>query len=316
MTIGYTITLALAMGLLVGYLALVKKKNFWLGLLFVCVAVINLGYLMLSLAKTLPMAIIGNDVAYLGNIFLSVCMFLIIVQLCGYSVKRTHVTVCLTLAAVMFLLVATSGLLPWFYRELNLDTSVTPAKLVKVYGTLHFVYMVYLLGFFAAMVGIIIHSVAKKRVGSPKMAGLMAGVVCGNIIIWLFEKLIPFDFEILSVTYILSEIVLLMLFWMMQDYVHIDQAAQITVSAPQYKDLSQIPEEEKMARALALLSEGEMLASREREVLALVLKYQKRREIAEQLHLSENTVKTHTRNLYAKLGVANREELYARVLNS
>ena len=38
-----------------------------------------------------------------------------------------------------------------------------------------------------------------------------------------------------------------------------------------------------------------------------------RKEIAERMNLSENTVKTHTRNLYKKLGVANRQELFALI---
>ena len=40
-----------------------------------------------------------------------------------------------------------------------------------------------------------------------------------------------------------------------------------------------------------------------------ILENKKRKDIAKQLNLSENTVKTYTRGLYKKLGVANREEL-------
>ena len=42
-----------------------------------------------------------------------------------------------------------------------------------------------------------------------------------------------------------------------------------------------------------------------------MLQSKKRREIAEALCLSENTIKTYTRTLYGKLGVRSREELYA-----
>ena len=318
MTIGYGITLALAVGLLIAYFFLIKPKEFWLGVLFICVAIVNLGYFVLSMARALPIAILGNNIAYLGSVFLSVCMWLTIVRLCGYSIYPRHVIVCLSLATVMFCLIATSGFLPWYYRELSLDTSGENVKFIKTYGPLHFTYLIYLLGYFAVMIATIILSVRQKRVGSPKLAGLLAGVVCGNILVWLFEKFISFDFEILSVTYIFSELVLLLLYWTMQDYIHVDELKQI-ISKPQpmqYHDLSQMAEEEKMERALAMLQTGERLVEREREVLELVLKNQKRKDIAEQLHLSENTVKTHTRNLYAKLGVANREELYSRVLNS
>jgi DNA-binding CsgD family transcriptional regulator len=59
------------------------------------------------------------------------------------------------------------------------------------------------------------------------------------------------------------------------------------------------------------LQNGDTLTSREREILELILNNKPRREIAESMYLSENTVKTYTRTLYAKLGVSKREELYA-----
>lgn len=317
MTIGYGITLALALGLLLAYFLLIKQREFWLGVLFICVVIVNLGYFVLSVAPILPVAILGNNVAYLGSIFLSVCMLLTIVRLCGFSIRARLVIFCLVLAALMFSLVLTSGFLPWYYSDFELDTSGTSTKLIKTYGPLHFTYLIYLLGYFSAMIVTIIVSVRQKRMGSPKLAGLLAGVVCGNILVWLFEKLIPSNFEVLSVTYIFSEIVLLLLYWMMQDYVHVGELDQIISKAEpmQYKDISQMPQKERLDCALALLPPGEMLAEREREVLALILENQKRKDIAEQLHISENTVKTHTRNLYAKLGVANREDLYSRILN-
>jgi DNA-binding NarL/FixJ family response regulator len=45
------------------------------------------------------------------------------------------------------------------------------------------------------------------------------------------------------------------------------------------------------------------LTPREREVLACLAEGAGRREVAEQLHLSAHTVRTHMQNLMAKLGV-------------
>ena len=49
-----------------------------------------------------------------------------------------------------------------------------------------------------------------------------------------------------------------------------------------------------------------VLTEREREVLALIAKGASNREIAAELYLSVDTIKTHVRHLFAKLGVANR----------
>ena len=51
------------------------------------------------------------------------------------------------------------------------------------------------------------------------------------------------------------------------------------------------------------------LTKREEEMLALLLEGRTRAEIARVLYVSDNTVKTHIRNLYRKMGVGGREDL-------
>ncbi|RME86003.1 MAG: DNA-binding response regulator [Caldilineae bacterium] len=55
-------------------------------------------------------------------------------------------------------------------------------------------------------------------------------------------------------------------------------------------------------------SAADTLTEREREVWALIAEGLTTQEIARRLHLSENTVKFHCKNLYGKLGVSNRAE--------
>jgi DNA-binding CsgD family transcriptional regulator len=316
MTIGYAITLAFAVGLTFAYFTLVKKREFWLSLLYVCVTVVNLGYLLLSVSKTVGFAIFANDVAYLGSVFLSVCMLLTIVKLCGFEVRKAHVITCVALGAIMFAIIATAGILPWYYKEVSLAFVDGSAKLVKEYGPLHNAYLVYLLGYFSAMIGTIIHSIRRKKHGSYKFAGLIAAVVCGNILVWLIEKFISWEFEFLSVTYIISELVFLFLYWMMQDYVHVDDIPKHTPAQGEQLgvDIATMPMEMKIGKVLLFVKNGEQLVPREREILELILDNKKRKEIAEVLHLSENTVKTYTRTLYSKLNVTCREQLYALLL--
>ena len=313
MTTGYIICLIAAVGLLIAYSAVTKKKEFWLTMLHVCVTVVNLGYLLMSLANTVEFAVFGNDVAYLGSVFLSMCMFLTIVRLCGFEIKKAHVITCVSLGVVMFAIVASSPMLPLYYKSVDIETIDGAAKLVKEYGVLHPFYMVYLLGYFAAMIGTIIHSVRKKKIGDTKLAGFIAAIVCINIVVWLFEKMINWEYEFLSVTYIASEFLLLIVYWMLQDYVHKDDVPVFTPAESEQLgiDIATMPMDVKIGKVLLCLKNGETLAPREREVLELILQYKKRREIAEMMYVSESSVKLYTRTLYSKLGVSCREELYA-----
>lgn len=290
----------LAALLLVCHLVLIKKREPWLILLFICVTVVNGGYFLLSIARTIPFAIFANDVAYLGSVFLVVCMFFTVMKLCGITPRRALVVTLLSLAAVMLLIVCTSGFLPLYYREVHLTFVDGAAKLEKTYGVLHPLYLVYTLFYFIAMITTILYSAYRKTVGKRRFAALIAAVVCGNILVWVVEKFIPWNFEFLSVTYILSELVLLLVYWMIEEYVHVQDMQKPS------KD-----EEARLARVLTRLPKGEALSAREQEILTLVLRGKKRRDIADTLHLSENTVKTYTRTLYAKLGVTSRDELYA-----
>jgi DNA-binding CsgD family transcriptional regulator len=176
--------------------------------------------------------------------------------------------------------------------------------------------MVYLLIYFAAMVACIIQSIRKKMLASQRHATLLAGIVFGNIAVWLVEKFIPWNFEFLSVSYLFSEVILLGLYWMMQDYVRSDLIPRPIQETPRPTpiDIATMPIEEKILKVLSHLKPGEMLAAREREILELVLQNKKRKEIAEELCLSENTIKTYTRTLYGKVGVSSREELYSLLI--
>jgi len=223
-----------------------------------------------------------------------------------------------SLGAVMFAVIASSPMLPLYYKSVDIEMIDGAAKLVKEYGVLHPVYLVYLLGYFASMIGTIIHSVRKKKIGKPKLAGFIAAIVCSNLVIWLFEKMVRWEYEFLSVTYVISELLLLIVYWMMQDYVlkrdiHTYTQAQKEELAVQITAMTM---ESKLARVLSFVKEDSPLSIREREILEMIIAGKKRKEIADTLHLSENTIKTYTRTLYSKLGISCREELYELLLKN
>lgn len=318
MIITYAIMAIIALILLVGYFAFVRKKEPWLLLLYICVAIVNVGYFLLSISRTVEFAIFANDVAYLGSVFLSMSMLLTIVHLCGFEVKKGHVITLGLIGIVMFLIVATVGILPWYYKEVELIFVDGAVRLKKVYGALHPLYLIYLFGYFSAMVACIVRSIRKRMIASQRHATLLAVIVFGNIAVWFVEKFVPWDFEFLSLSYIFSEIVLLGIYWMMQDYVHKKDIPKFTQAEKERLgvDIATMPMDVKIGKVLLFVRNGEHILPREREILELILDNHKRKEIADKLCLSENTIKTYTRTLYSKLGVSSREQLYSLLLQN
>ena len=318
MTIGYLICLIASVGLLVAYTLLMKKREFWLTMLHVCVVIVNLGYFLTSIAKNVEFAIFGNDVTYLGSAFLCMCMLLTILRLCGFEVKKKHVITCLSLGFIMFAIIASSPMIPLYYTSVDIKNIEEATKLVKEYGVLHPVYTVYLITYFVAMIVTIIHSIRKKKIGKPRFAGFIAAIVGMNIAVWLFEKFVNWEYEFLSVTYIGSELLLLAVYWMIQDYIH-----KTEVPPPIIKEVEVIKEKqtvvvvnsvqkaEMINRLLSVLPDGKTLTLKEIEILESLVDGKSRKEIAAENHVSENTIKTHISHVYEKFEVSSRESLMA-----
>jgi len=315
MTIAYSAIFALSLLLPVGYYLFVRNKQdeHWLFILFLSVCVVNLGYLLLSISKTVAFALFANKLAYFGQAFVPLCMFMIISRLSGLNYKKWVKYVLVGVAMLMFALVLTTGHLDWYYKSVELTYADGAAKLVKEYGFLHPVNLIYVLGYFVAMLVVISISLKKNSGKSQKLVGLMLVVVFGNIGMWLVEKFVTWNFEFLSASYLMSEFVFFFVYWMLQDYIHVgDVPPRIIVeekSSVIYVDSKE--RADKIERILSSLPENTMLTSRQMDILEGILDGKSRKEIAVGLHLSENTVKMHTTSLFKALKVTSRDEIFA-----
>ncbi len=288
----YGIVTALSLLLAVGYCWRVKKKERWFLLLFASVFVANLGYFLMSVSATLQGALTANRISYLGSVFLPLAMLVIIMHVCDLRIKPVVLGVLVTISILVFLLAASGGYLQLYYKEVYVEYAQGVAVLKKVYGPLHGLYYIYLLSYFCAMVGVILYSVFQNRAVPSKYAAVLVVLVLWNIAIWFVEQLIDWNFEFLSVSYMVTELLLLFLHSMVREY-----------------DILGGPSVAEAPPALPL----DKLTAREAEVLELLLEKKTRKEIAEALFVTENTIKKHTAHIYEKLGVANRTELLIKM---
>lgn len=312
LSIIYGIAAAIALLLAVGYCTMVRKKENWLLWLYFSVFIANLGYFTLSISTTLEEALLANRLAYLGCVFLPLFMLMTILKVCKLECKKLWRTILITVSAVTFFVAASQGYLPWYYKEVTFSRIDGIVKLTKVYGPLHLLYFVYLFTYFALIIGVICYAARRKRIASYKQAGLLAVVVLFNIAIWLVEQFIHWEFEFLAVSYIVSELFLLFLYGMIQDY---EELLEKTKEQQRRENAT----EDAVLRPVLTLAEWpelKQLSSRERDVLDKILEDKKRKEIAEELFITENTVKKHTTSIFTKLGVANRGELFEKIKKS
>lgn len=196
----YGVVAVLSLLLLLAYVFMFRRKEPWFVVLFASVLVANCGYFLLSVSDTLGEAMLANRIAYLGSACLPLCMLMIIIGLCDLHPRKSVVAVLITVSSLVFLLAASGGYLPLYYKEVFLETVNGAAKLRKVYGPLHSVYFIYLLSYLAAMVGVITYAAVKKKGRYRKYAPVMCTVVLLNLAIWFVEQQINWEFELLSVS--------------------------------------------------------------------------------------------------------------------
>jgi len=305
----YGIAAAIALLLAVGYCTMVRKKENWLLWLYFSIFIANLGYFTLSISTTLEEALLANRLAYLGCVFLPLFMLMTILKVCKLECKKLWRTILITVSAVTCFVAASQGYLPWYYKEVSFLRVGGIVKLTKVYGPLHVWYFVYLFAYFVLMIGVICYATGRKKIATYKQAGLLAVVVFLNIAIWLVEQFIHWEFEFLAVSYIVSGLLMLFLYGMIQDYEELLEKTMV----------QQYPENETEnavihpVRMLKEWPELQLLSARERDVLDKILEDKKRKEIAEELFITENTVKKHISNIFSKLGVSSRHELLEKI---
>lgn len=193
-----------------------KKRDIWLLLVFVSVSVCNLGYFMLSISKDLDDALNSNRIAYLGSVFLPFFMLMMVLRFCG--IKRSKkLMVTLAIIGIIMLAITTSpGVLPVYYSTVDIVFEDGATKLIREYGPLHRLYYVYLIGYMLSMIAVTFYAIAKKKIKSKNHTLLLLCTVFCNIVIWLLEQFLPREFEWLSISYILTECLILAIYHSMQ----------------------------------------------------------------------------------------------------
>ena len=307
----YGVAAILSALLLIGCLFLVRKKRQWFVLLFSSVLVVNIGYTVLSVSSGLEMALWANRVSYLGSVFLPLAMLMIILNITNTRTKRWVPISLFSLAVVVFLIAASPGILPIYYKEVSFEVVNGVSTLVKVYGPLHPLYLVYLLGYFSAMIAVIIRASIKKTFDSTAHAVIIAMAVFVNIGVWFIEQISSIDFEFLSVSYIITEIFLCGVHMVINENQRLRELVQQKEEALRATSTDDSSSDRVVSsEMMEYFAQGlDTLTSQERQIYEAYLSGMSTKDIMIELNIKENTLKFHNKNLYSKLGVSSRKQL-------
>ena len=320
----YSVMAICSLLLLIGYCSVVRKREPWFLLLFISVLIVNTGYAILAVSKTLTGALWANRISYFGSVFLPLSMLMIILDVCKIKYRKIVPSILLTISILVFLVAASPGILDIYYKEVSLEITNGVSSLRKVYGPWHLSYYFYLFGYFGTMIATIFYSASKKRLESAAHVAILAVAVFVNIGVWFIEQFVHINFEILSVSYIMSELFLLSLHFMVQESIHQKELLESAHAIAEEKSIQlQEIEAEKNSNSLLQFdatslerlqrfSDGvEALTPTERIIYDYYLEKKSTKEILALLNIKENTLKFHNKNIYGKLDVSSRKELLA-----
>lgn len=314
LTMVYGIVAVFSLFLLIGYCLLEKNKEQNFVFLFTCVAVTNCGYFLMSMADSLRIAMLANGISYLGAAYLMLAMLLIIADVCQMKKRYWFRYALIGISTAAFLLAASGDWLGLYYRSVAITSVNGMTLLVKEYGPLHSLYTVYLLFYILMMLLIIGYASKKQRLASPKYTMLLVFAVLLNVGVWAVEQTMDNVFEFLSVSYIITEVVLLLLYGILRDY-GIIQPGGTLVSVQMLTQLNTqrvnpgaLPSSmEEMFRSFA--EKVKTLTSAERRILDYYIAGHDIADIPDLAYISIHTVKKHNRSIYQKLEIASRDEL-------
>ena len=314
LTIVYCAVAVLSVLLLAAYFLWEKKREKNFLFLLGCVSAANVGYFLLAVAGSLAFAKAANVVSYFGSAYAVLAMMFIITDVCRMERSRWVRYALIGISTAAFLLAASGDWLGLYYTEVSITTVNGMTRLVKDYGPLHILYTVYLLGYILGMVGIIQYAWKKQKITSLKYTMLLMLAVLLNLGVWAVEQAIDIDFEFLSVSYIVTEVFLLLLYGVLREFGLVQPGGSLVsmqmltqLYTRQIEPAKLPPDMEALFHAFS--EKVATLSSAERRILDYYIAGHDPAEIPDLAFISIHTVKKHNRSIYQKLEVASRDEL-------
>ncbi|MBE5837282.1 histidine kinase N-terminal 7TM domain-containing protein [Butyrivibrio sp.] len=195
----YLVCFCIALVMLLFIVAYEKAIDVNLILLIAVVAVGNGGYYALYSSQNLEEAILANTMSYVIGIFAPTVLFLIICNICHVFVPKIVSSILYAVQIVIFLTVSTVGKSDIFYKTVEYSTDGGGAYLIKTYGPMHSVFLVFLLLYTTAGIVVCMYSLSRKTVVSRTNVNIILFMDMLVVGVYLVEKFIHLEFELIPI---------------------------------------------------------------------------------------------------------------------
>lgn len=202
----YTVLFIISLILLMGLMSAFKHRiSHYYVLLFASILVINMGYMQLSDAQNLNAALYANQVVYLGSSFTPFFLVMCMADLCKIQVKRRYQLAFILFGCFLFTLSSSVGVVPWFYKSIDLVQRNGVTYVVKDYGPLHVINPIYSLTSATIGFAFIIRSFRRRRDVSYITSTLLMAAMMLTVGTYIAEKAFHLEVELMPIAYVVAE---------------------------------------------------------------------------------------------------------------
>lgn len=208
----YAVTFVASILMLILLIAIGHGQNITNYLLvFVTVAISNIGYYTVSLAQNVETGLIGHRLIYLGGVFIPMLILFCAMNLCHVKIPRLLILALLAFSMLVLYYAYTVDISDQYYSSFTLGTENGISYMIKEYGPMHYLYLVLLFGCIAITLGVVIYSIFKKKDVSYRVTICLILAEVFTIGCYLFKRITHSNIEWISVAYLVDELIILIL---------------------------------------------------------------------------------------------------------
>lgn len=188
-----------------------KHFSVYLSLIFLVIPISITGYLMGALADNVGTALLAQKIIYIGSCFLLPFLFLNILSLCNIHYPKVLSAFVIAISMLFYIAVLSGGFLPIFYKSVLFVNEHGTKRLVKEYGFMHTIFLVFVVGVFLTSLAVTVYSYFKKRDVSHKIIFMLFWTLFVSILAYFVGGKLIESIEMLPLAYVLSQILFIMI---------------------------------------------------------------------------------------------------------